>query len=144
MIQETLDLIRAQAAQQLVNIRVELEPALPAILGSSSALRQVILNLATNALQAMPDGGSLSCRTHHNPSTEIVYLTISDTGHGIDPAIRNRLFEPFFTTRSEGTGLGLALCREIVLQHHGRIDLEPLHPHGTLFRIEFPVNVAAS
>lgn len=138
VVREACDLLRAQAVEQNVRLDVELAPDLPQIRGSAPALRQVVLNLATNALQAMPDSGRLSCRTRHVAANRTVELEVADTGPGVDPSVRDRLFEPFFTTRATGTGLGLALCREIVLQHDGTIELEPAAPHGTVCRIVFP------
>jgi two-component system, NtrC family, sensor histidine kinase HydH len=137
VIREACELLRAQAAVQNVRLDVDLAADLPAIRGSAPALRQVVLNLATNALQAMPQSGRLSCRTRLADNRR-VELEIADTGPGIDPAVRERLFEPFFTTRPTGTGLGLALCREIVLQHDGTIELSAAVPHGTVCRIVFP------
>jgi two-component system sensor histidine kinase HydH len=138
VIREACELLRAQAAQQNVRLDVDLAADLPAIRGSAPALRQVVLNLATNALQAMPQAGRLSCRTRRLADSGRVELEIADTGPGIDPAVRERLFQPFFTTRPTGTGLGLALCREIVLQHDGTIELSAAAPHGTVCRIVFP------
>jgi signal transduction histidine kinase len=139
VIRETVELLRAQAVQQHVLLELNLDSQLPRIQGSATALRQVVLNLTTNSLQAMPQSGRLTCRTRWSKANETVELEIADTGPGIDAAVRSRLFEPFFTTRAEGTGLGLALCREIVLQHGGRIELEPAEPHGTVCRVTFPI-----
>lgn len=141
IVKETFELIAAQAAQQNVVLDLRLDPQLPSLMGSPSALRQVVLNLATNALQAMPNSGCLTCRTRYQSLHRAVILEISDTGAGINPTVRSRLFEPFFTTRQTGTGLGLALCREIVLKHGGRIDLESVVPHGTMCRIELPTQL---
>lgn len=143
VVRETVELLRVQADQQHVELYLNLDPQLPQITGSKSGMRQVILNLAMNALQSMPQSGRLTCGTHRNGSSDMVIMEIADTGAGIDPAVRSRLFEPFFTTRAHGTGLGLALCREIVLQHGGRIDLESVQPHGTLCRIALPLEKSA-
>jgi signal transduction histidine kinase len=97
----------------------------------------VFLNLATNALQAMPHGGRLRCRTHHDPQKGTVEIRFTDTGPGIPSQDRKHLFEPFFTTRPDRTGLGLALCREFILQHGGRIDAGAGGP-GATFRIVLP------
>jgi two-component system, NtrC family, sensor histidine kinase HydH len=136
---ETLDLVEAQAAGQSVSIERHLEENLPTIMGSAHALRQVFLNLATNALQAMPRGGSLRCKTRFNSEKDAVEITFADTGRGISPEDRQHLFEPFFTTRPDGTGLGLALCREIISQHGGKIELETLAGPGTSFLVSLPV-----
>ena len=134
---ETLNLLEAQAASLSVAIERELDPSLPVVSGSASALRQVFLNLATNALQAMPQGGRLHCRTRHEPQRRQLEVRFSDTGPGISPDVRQHLFEPFFTTRPDGTGLGLALCREIILQHGGEIELEA-GGTGASFRVVLP------
>jgi two-component system sensor histidine kinase HydH len=152
VVEETLTLLRAQADSQHVLLRSELATNLPLVLGSGQALQQVILNLTTNALQAMPNGGTLLCRTRHSedPLTptlspsggrgqgEGVELCIADTGPGIAVEELPHLFEPFHTTRPEGTGLGLALCREIVQQHGGRIELDREAGWGAVFRIRLP------
>jgi len=139
VVRETGQLLAVQLREQHVQLTLVLDPQLPPFRGSASGLRQVVLNLATNALQAMPGGGNLSCQTRSNPAGTEVELEITDTGQGIDPTTRARLFEPFFTTRAAGTGLGLALCREIVMQHHGQIELLPVEPHGTRCRVQLPV-----
>ena len=109
---------------------------MPPVAGSATALRQVALNLLTNALQAMPDGGRLRRVTGRAGNT--VEVRLSDTGPGIAVADQPRLFEPFFTTRADGTGLGLALCREVVADHGGRIELEATGPAGSTFRVHLP------
>ncbi len=134
---EGLDLIAAQAAGQGVTLERDFSSGLPEVFGSANALRQVALNLLTNALQAMPGGGRLRCATRRL-SSGAVEMRASDTGPGIAAEVRKHLFEPFFTTRPEGTGLGLAICREIVQAHRGKIELEQTGPGGTTFRIELP------
>jgi signal transduction histidine kinase len=102
-------------------------------------LQQVVLNLMSNALQAMPDGGTLLCRTRRLEGPPRIELCIADTGPGIAAEELPHLFEPFHTTRPEGTGLGLALCREIVQQHGGRIELERQEGWGAVFRVTLPI-----
>ncbi len=138
VVEETLKLVEAQAAGQGVVVETELADALPAVPGSAGALQQVFLNLAANALQAMPAGGRLRVRTHPSRDGRGVEVRFADTGPGIAPEDRPHLFEPFFTTRPEGTGLGLALCREIVSQHGGQIDWEPGAGPGAVFRVALP------
>ncbi len=106
--------------------------------GDASGLHQVLLNLATNALHAMRErGGELSLAVTGTP--ESVELCVSDTGVGIPADIRERLFEPFFTTRGpEGTGLGLSVSYGIVRAHGGRIEIESEPGHGATFRIALP------
>ena len=124
VVRETLELVRAQAAAQGVRLEADLQTDLPTVAGSHQALQQVVMNLAANALQAMPKGGRLDVRTRAPDDGRWVELVVADTGPGVPPEVRPQLFEPFYTTRPDGTGLGLALCREIVRQHRGEIDLD--------------------
>jgi two-component system, NtrC family, sensor histidine kinase HydH len=117
---------------------MELAADLPLVSGSAQALQQVVLNLTTNALQAMPTGGTLHWRTRALDAPPRVQMCVSDTGPGIAPADRTHLFEPFWTTRPQGTGLGLALCREIVQQHGGQIELDAQPGWGAVFRVTLP------
>jgi two-component system, NtrC family, sensor histidine kinase HydH len=139
IVQETLALLRAQADSQHVVLRTELASELSPVHGSMQALQQVVLNLATNALQAMPSGGTLLCRTRRLDGPPRIELWIADTGPGIAAEEVPHLFEPFHTTRPEGTGLGLALCREIVQQHGGQIELDRQEGWGAVFRVTLPL-----
>lgn len=134
---ETLDLVAAQCQDQSVRIERQLEDRPAWVDASGQALRQVVLNLVTNALQAMPDGGVLTCRIQC--SDETVVVSITDTGPGMSSEVRKHLFEPFFTTREEGTGLGLAICREIVTRHAGRIELADNGGPGARFYVVLPL-----
>lgn len=136
--QETLELVKAGAAEQGVTCNADLVPALPKVAGSASALQQALLNLATNASQAMPDGGQLRVKTAYDARSNEVEIIISDTGPGVSEEDQRRLFEPFFTTRPDGTGLGLAICREILVQHGGTIDYLPIATGGATFRLRLP------
>ncbi len=150
VVRETLELVRAQAAGQGVRLEADLQADLPSVAGSHQALQQVVMNLAVNALQALPDGGRLDVRTRALDDPHRVELVVADTGPGVPPEARPNLFEPFHTTRPDGAGLGLALCREIVRQHRGDIDLDdaphPALPHprgegregGAVFRVRLP------
>ena len=135
----TFTLLEAQAKDQSVILELDLPSALPAVFGSVEALREVFLNLATNGLQAMPEGGCLRCRSRYLPQDQMIEVRIADTGPGVSAEDQKHLFEPFFTTRPEGTGLGLALCREIIEQHDGRIDLVTEEGSGAIFRVVLPI-----
>jgi signal transduction histidine kinase len=140
VVADSARLARVQAQAQNVQIQVELEPNLPLIQMSPSALIQVFRNLTTNALQAMPKGGILRLSTRHHLERRMVEAEVADTGPGLGPDVTPHLFEPFFTTRSEDTGLGLAIAREIALAHYGQ--LQPvLGPgqSGTIFRLSLPI-----
>jgi two-component system sensor histidine kinase HydH len=135
---ETLELIHARAQAQGVKIESDLVPDIPRVVGSVQALGQVLLNLATNALQAMPAGGRLLCSTRILPDSRLE-LVMADTGPGVPENARDRIFEPFFTTRPDGTGLGLALCREVARQHGGDVTLVLNTGCGASFRLILPV-----
>jgi signal transduction histidine kinase len=141
---QTMDLLQAQAADQGVRLERELAANLPGVPGSPSALREVALNLLTNALQATPRGGCVRCTTGYLKKSREVEVRIRDTGTGVAPENRSHLFEPFFTTRPQGTGLGLALCREIVGNHGGRIEYEAGENGGSTFRFVLPIAGAES
>jgi signal transduction histidine kinase len=104
------------------------------------ALRQIMVNTALNAIQAMPGGGSLSVSTKRTHTR--VVIAIQDTGSGIDPIIMNKIFDPFFTTKEvgEGTGLGLAVTYSLVEQMNGTIEVESELGKGTSFTISLPAN----
>lgn len=104
--------------------------------GSRSGLEQIVLNLAVNARDAMPNGGKLTFRLEGDKQT--LTLRARDTGTGIPAAVVDRVFEPFFTTKAAGTGLGLSTVRRLVEHHHGTIAIEDTSPNGTTFRLDFP------
>ena len=136
---ETAELLRAQADVQRVEVACDPAKDLPPVAGAAQALRQLVLNLAANALQATPAGGRLTIRTRGLPGRR-VELAVSDTGPGVPAGLRDRVFEPFFTTRPDGTGLGLALCREVARQHGGDVTLGPPAGGGATFRLTLPAD----
>jgi PAS domain S-box-containing protein len=101
-------------------------------------LGRAVINLVENALQAMPDGGTLTVGVAPDASNGSVVLTVRDTGTGLDEEVRARLFEPYFSTKSSGTGLGLAIVQRAVAAHHGRIDVESEAGRGTAIHIRLP------
>jgi len=136
---EVLDLLHAQAEGQGVVFERDFAADVLPVAGPAAALCQVALNLLTNALQAIPHGGRLRCATRYDGRTRTAEVRVSDTGPGVPAEDRRHLFEPFFTTRPDGTGLGLALCREIVARRGGRIALEEEPGWGATFVVVLPV-----
>jgi PAS domain S-box-containing protein len=124
------------------NIQFELDPdpELPLIPAIRDQLKQVILNLCLNAVEAMPQGGQLSVRTRYLPGLSQVLVSVSDSGTGIDPAALPNIFDPFFTTKEGGTGLGLAISYDIVQRHNGRMEVDSAPGRGTAFQIWFPLD----
>jgi signal transduction histidine kinase len=111
---------------------------LPTVLGDEGQIQQAFVALATNAIDAMPDGGTLTLRTAVSGPNVIVQ--IKDTGVGISPENLTKIFDPFFTTKDvgRGTGLGLAVCYGIVSEHGGRLDVRSIVGVGTTFTISLP------
>ena len=103
----------------------------------SMQLQQVLLNLIKNAMQAMTRGGTLTLQTGENDDG--AWLSVADTGGGIPQEQINRIFEPFYTTKKKGSGLGLMIVQRIVRAHNGRIELESHVGRGTTFRIWLPL-----
>jgi len=108
---------------------------------SRISLEQIILNLAINAQEAMPTGGRLDILLDHDPACGAALLKISDTGTGLDPATRHRVFEPHFTTKSQGTGLGLSTCRGIVARLGGTLSYDETYEHGASFEVRLPTEI---
>jgi signal transduction histidine kinase len=100
-------------------------------------MRQAILNLLDNALEAMPQGGDLRISTFLSP--EAVHLEIADTGPGISPEAAGTIFDPFYTTKVDGTGLGLTLTHRIISSHRGKIEARNLSGGGAAFSISLPL-----
>lgn len=121
-----------QAATQKVAVEEDLASDLPPIALDSEQIKQVLLNLTINALQAMPDGGTIIFRTLQEKNTATI--EVEDTGGGIEPNVLNRIFDPFFTTKNKGAGLGLSVAHRIVAQHEGKLLAENTS-RGTKFKI---------
>lgn len=138
LVNKLVRFIRPQAEQQRVSVEVNLpRETLPEIMADSVHIDQVLLNLSLNALQAMPEGGTLTIGL--NQEADWIRISITDTGKGIPSELRERIFDPYFTTRHEGTGMGLALCEKIVRQHDGTIDFNT-GMSGTTFSVLLPAN----
>jgi two-component system, NtrC family, sensor kinase len=139
VLEETLTLVQHPFRTARVNVIRTYAKNLPTVLGSTTRLQQVFLNLFMNARDAMPAGGMLEVRTAaHNGSVEV---EVTDTGTGISEECLNRIFDPFFTTKnsSKGTGLGLSVSYGIIKEHAGKVDVRSSPGQGTSFRLEFPV-----
>jgi two-component system, NtrC family, sensor kinase len=144
LIQEVLTLASPGIGRQRgIQVVTELSPELPEILADGNQLRQVLLNLVTNALDAMPEGGQVFLRTRSAVAAEgavSVQVEIADTGLGISPEDLRKIFDPFFTTKGmgQGTGLGLAICQRIVKAHKGVIEVQSEKGQGTTFLMTLP------
>jgi signal transduction histidine kinase len=135
LIRPMLALVRPDAQKQHVTIVEECPGELPPILADSGQVQQALLNVLLNAIQAMPDGGTLTLRT--TPVDGVVRIAISDTGAGIPRDNLQKIFSPFFTTKHRGTGLGLAITRTIMDKHGGTVTVGSESGHGTTFTLQF-------
>ncbi len=133
---------------QGISVKTSYEENLPEIKGDSGLLKQVFMNLIINAAQAMPKGGSLTlaARTKDLRDYEtdelipFMQAQVADTGSGMTPEVVSRLFNPFFTTKDRGTGLGLALTHNIIKAHDGHIDVDSAPGEGSSFTVNLPIN----
>ncbi|MGA2556888.1 MAG: ATP-binding protein [Verrucomicrobiota bacterium] len=133
---ETLELLRPELDNRRLNIQERLAGRLPPARMDAGQIKQALVNLIKNAMQAMSPGGTLTVETGQN--TEEVWVSVADTGGGIAPDQVNQIFEPFYTTKKKGTGLGLMIVQRIVRQHGGHIELESRVGQGATFRLWLP------
>jgi two-component system, sporulation sensor kinase E len=134
---DTLALLRPELENRGQQIETQLARPLPRAQLDAAQIKQVLVNLLKNAMQAMTRGGTLTVQT--GASGGGVWVTVADTGHGISAEQLKRIFEPFFTTRKKGSGLGLMIVQRIVREHGGLIKLESHEGRGTIFRVWLPV-----
>jgi two-component system, cell cycle sensor histidine kinase and response regulator CckA len=141
IVTQTVKLARSVLPPEIV-VETLLDPTAPLVLGDENQFKQVVMNLCLNARDAMPQGGKLTIRTDLTPpaagatnGNEWVHLSIQDTGHGMPDDIRTRIFEPFFSTKERGTGLGLAVVQQIVSECGGHIDVWSEPGEGTRFDV---------
>jgi PAS domain S-box-containing protein len=141
LIRETLELVHGELQKRRIVLQSELSDGLRPVLADRVQLQQVMLNLITNALEAMDNvaDGSRLLRVSSTPrAPDGTLIRVVDSGPGLAPKVINRIFEPFFTTKSQGMGMGLSICRSIVEAHHGRLSARPDGDPGAVFEIELP------
>lgn len=132
------ELIRLELEQQNIEWHLELAEGMPHFHGNADQVRQAVLNLLLNAVQAMPEGGRITVTSAFDAKT--LTLSIQDTGMGIKESIRSQIFSPYFTTKKKGSGLGLAIVRRILREHGGCVDVESEEGQGSRFHLVFPRN----
>lgn len=137
IIDETCFLIKDNLKDRNIVLSKELHPELPLVLADPQQIKQALLNVLQNAIYSMPQGGKLLVKTEQNK--ERLLIEIKDTGKGIPPDILENMFNPFFTTRPGGTGLGLAVTQKIIEDHEGKIEVESQVGQGTTFRFTLPI-----
>lgn len=142
LITRLVDRLRPRLVSAKVEHRIQIEPSLPTVHGNPRALEQVFNNLFTNAMHAMEEnGGTLAIKIHSKPGSSVrkhVVVDVADDGPGIPRDLQERIFQPFFTTKTSGTGLGLAITKRIITAHKGTIQVTSF-PGGTVFHVTLPV-----
>ena len=138
VVQKTLELLQPELDNRGVQVKTRLARALPATPIDPTQVQQALVNLIKNAMQAMTKGGTLTLQT--GEGADGVWVVVADTGGGIPQEQLNRIFEPFYTTKKKGTGLGLMIVQRIVRTHGGRIELESHVGRGTTFRLWLPLH----
>lgn len=135
LIRELAQRLEPSLRERKIDLVLELDPALPPMLFDPQHLRQALLNIAKNGLEAMPRGGTLTIVTRQQP--EGLTVEIADTGEGIPPEVLQKIFQPFFSTKPKGSGLGLAISQKIIEAHHGRIVIQSEVQKGTKVSLFF-------
>ncbi|MHB8092115.1 MAG: ATP-binding protein [Syntrophales bacterium] len=137
VIEKTMTLLEADIISEHIHIQMELHPHLPPVPMDHEQIHQVIMNIALNAIEAMPEGGTFTVRTMQikGGAGDAVGISMRDTGQGMPRETIRQIFTPFFTTKERGTGLGLAVCRRIIMNHGGKIRVKSIVGKGTIFYI---------
>ncbi|MEQ9380094.1 MAG: ATP-binding protein, partial [Pirellulales bacterium] len=135
-VDRTLRLIEGRCEKQGIEVTLDFPTDPLQVMGDPSEIRQLLLNLVLNALDAMPDGGTLSLKAR--PDNEVINISVADTGPGIDHDVMEQLFSPFVTSKPNGTGLGLCICRRIAESHHGSLTAHNLSEQGACLELILP------
>ncbi len=152
LLEDTLDNLAGPLEKQAIRVDRSLMRPVPPCAADPDQIRQVLLNILFNAIQAMPDGGSLTVAVstidqevgHNGTATRQIAVAVADTGAGIGPDQLERIFEPFVTFKDDGTGLGLSIVKQILKQHHATIDVESRVGKGSTFTIRIPCQETSS
>jgi PAS domain S-box-containing protein len=143
LIREALTLVRVEVENQRVSICTELSAELPQVPANQVQLRQVIVNLVMNAIDAMSTVNRARVLRIKTETRKLngVMITVEDSGTGIDPQNLDRIFDAFFTTKSHGMGMGLSICRSIIESHDGHLSAAPAEPYGSIFQVSLPTSI---
>jgi signal transduction histidine kinase len=141
VVNDVVSLVQREALNQCVSLHLKLSPDLPPFFGDRVQLQQVIINFVMNGIQAMADIGDapreLLIESRHDNGGNVV-VAVRDSGTGIDPENAHRLFDAFFTTKSDGMGMGLSICRSIIEAHGGQVWASNNAGHGAIFQLSLP------
>ncbi|RNC63171.1 MAG: Sporulation kinase E [Candidatus Dichloromethanomonas elyunquensis] len=141
IVESIYHLVYAEAVNKGVTMEMNLQKDLPALFLEEKEIKQVVLNLLRNAIEAMDSEGILQISTHYDEQNNYLLLSIRDNGSGIPEENLKDIFNPFYTTKENGTGLGLSVCKNIIEKHGGTISVASTVGEGTLFQIKLPLNL---
>jgi signal transduction histidine kinase len=147
LLQDAVETARAwQGGNGRISMSVDVEPELPRVPLDRRLIRQALVNMLVNAIQSMPQGGLVQVRARREVQghRELLRVDVADQGCGIPTELVHRVFEPFFTTKAQGTGLGLAVVKRIIEEHHGELALESAPGRGTTFTFRLPLTQPTS
>ena len=147
LIGDVLELAQSEVRKQNVSVKTELTDRLPQVIGNRIQLQQVILNLMINALEAMTtttEHKRTLCVKSAIQAPDTVLITVEDSGIGIDPENIERMFDALFTTKSNGMGMGLSICRSIIEAHNGRLWASADIHHGSVFHFALPIAITSA
>ena len=139
---EVIALAQHELRQNDIALETRLADQLPFVHADRVQLQQVLLNLIVNAVHAMAlvtDRGRMLTIVSNIQDRQLVHVEVRDTGPGVASHLADKLFEPFYTTKPEGLGIGLSICRTIIEAHAGQLSVEPNAPYGTVFRFSLPI-----
>jgi signal transduction histidine kinase len=144
IIRTVLSIVRVELQKNNIDLQTQLNEHLPLVQGDKVQLQQVVLNLVMNGIEAMHSVRPRVLKVQTDQAKPgLVHVLVEDTGTGIDPSKLHRIFEPLFTTKGTGMGMGLAICQSIIESHGGRICVSPAVTRGSIFKFELPINTAS-
>jgi signal transduction histidine kinase len=141
VIGDAIAVARVRLDSSAIDVQLQLDPRLPRVAGNEHQLREVLMNLVNNAADAMRNVAQRTALLSIATTVldgKTIEIAVADTGTGIDPGDMERIFEAFFTTKPDGMGMGLAICRTIVERHGGTLSVSQGTPHGSVFRVVLP------
>ncbi|MBN8553993.1 MAG: GHKL domain-containing protein [Deltaproteobacteria bacterium] len=140
VLQSVVDFMAQEMKQKGIRLQTDFSKENPSLFGSSDQMKQALINLMLNSLQAQPNGGEVSIKT--SSTDKWVLISIQDAGFGMDERTLEKIFNPYFTTKDKGSGLGLTIVRRVVKEHHGDIRIESEVGKGTTFHLNFPKKIS--
>jgi len=135
----TLSLIGNDLTEKKINLKTDFDNNIPLFLFDPNTLEQVFINLYMNSIEAMPEGGEINITTKNNAENHTAEILVEDTGTGIPAEVKEKIFDPFFSTKKHGSGLGLSIAYEVIAMHKGKIEFIQTDVNGTICKITLPI-----